>query len=69
MFKTIYKQQRSFAFNYPCPRKLREIMKLSAIERELPHTIKDLWSEYHKTRTENIATSLTKTEYEGLRKK
>jgi ATP synthase F1 complex assembly factor 1 len=70
MFKSlIYKGSRSFAFTYPCPRKLREIMKLSAIEREMPHTIKDLWTQYHKAKSENIAESLSKTEYEGLRKK
>ena len=39
-----------FAFNYPCPRKLREIMKLSLIERENKDKIKDIWLEYHKDR-------------------
>ena len=31
--------RRGFSFTYPCPRKLREIMKVSAIERENPEVI------------------------------
>lgn len=69
MIKSVYKQVRGFAFTYPCPRKLREVMKISLVEREMPHTIKDIWSEYHKPRSENIAATLSKTEYETLRKK
>jgi ATP synthase mitochondrial F1 complex assembly factor 1 len=69
MIKLAYKQVRGFAFTYPCPRKLREVMKISLIERQMPHQIKDIWTEYHKPRSENIATSLSKTEYEALRKK
>lgn len=28
------------AFTYPCPRKLREVMKMSLIEKEPAHQIK-----------------------------
>lgn len=38
---------RPFSFNYPCPRKLREIMKMSAIERESSETIEMIWNTYH----------------------
>jgi hypothetical protein len=54
------------AFNYPCPRKLREIMKMSMIEREPPHKVKDIWKEYHNPRINNTATSLDKHKYEFL---
>ena len=33
---------RSFVFTYPCPRKLREIIKMSLIEKELPGVIKNI---------------------------
>jgi len=35
--------KRLFSFAYPCPRKLREIVKISAFERETPETIEMLW--------------------------
>ena len=41
------KSKRSFSFTYPCPRKLREIMKMSMIEREPVETIKNIWHDYH----------------------
>ena len=32
----------AFVFTYPCPRNLREIMKMSLIERESYSKIKDI---------------------------
>lgn len=34
--KTAFPQllKYNFSFNYPCPRKLREVMKMSLIEKE-----------------------------------
>ena len=69
MNKLFYKSVRGFAFTYPCPRKLREIVKLTLFEREPPQRIRDIWDEYHKPRSENISASLEKDEYEFLRKK
>ena len=43
----ISQSQRDFSFAYPCPRKLREIMKMSAIEKESPTTIETIWNTYH----------------------
>ena len=43
-------QHRGFSgsgFAYPCPRKLREIMKMSAIEKEQTRTIEMIWNDYH----------------------
>jgi len=34
-------------FAYPCPRKLREICKMSLIEKETPETVKEIWKTYH----------------------
>lgn len=55
--------KRAFSFAYPCPRRLREIVKMSAFERESPETIKMLWSEYHKSRQHTTANVLSATLY------
>ena len=47
--------KRRFSFTYPCPRKLREIMQLSAVLKESPPTIIGLWDEYHKDKDKNVA--------------
>ncbi len=39
--------RRDFSFAYPCPRKLREIMKMSAIEKEPTKVIETIWNTYH----------------------
>lgn len=58
----------SFSFTYPCPRKLREIMKMSMIEREPTDKIKAIWDEYHHMRTENISYSIDRDQYELLKR-
>jgi ATP synthase F1 complex assembly factor 1 len=42
----------NFSFTYPCPRNLREIMKLSLIEKEPKDKIKEIWNTYHAQRFE-----------------
>lgn len=69
MKSLFYKQARNFSFNYPCPRNLREIMKMSLIEKEPPHQVKEIWKEYHKQRHQNIADVLTKDEHVAIRRK
>lgn len=67
--KLFFKSVKSFSFTYPCPRRLREIMKLSLIEREDKDKIGYIWSNYHKMKLENIAHTLNKQEYEFLLRK
>ncbi len=55
-----------FSFNYPCPRKLRQVVKMSMLEREPSHQITEIWKEYHKERPANIAGSLEKHQYTFL---
>lgn len=45
--KLVYKTTIKTYFNYPCPRKLREIMKMSLIEREDKEKIEEIWKSYH----------------------
>ena len=60
MLKSI---KRSFSFAYPCPRRLREIVKMSAFERETPDTIEMLWTEYHRARTHTTSKVLSVSLY------
>jgi hypothetical protein len=52
------------SFTYPCPRKLREVMKISMIEREPPAKIADIWNEYHSARINNTCAILSKEHYQ-----
>lgn len=38
---------KKFYFSYPCPRKLREIVKITLFEREQPGKIKEIWQKYY----------------------
>ena len=64
-----FKSLKNFAFTYPCPRKLREIMKLSLIERENKDQITQLWQNYHKMKLDNISHTLEKQQYDFLLRK
>ena len=64
MLNTLSK--RSFSFAYPCPRKLREIVKMSVFERENSQTIEMLWTEYHKARTHTTSKVLSVPRYMQL---
>lgn len=56
----------SFVFTYPCPRKLREIMKLSLIEREPKDKVAEIWMKYHRDKPNNVAYCISKNEYSVL---
>lgn len=57
------------SFTYPCPRKLREVVKMSLFEREPKDRIVDLWLEYHKSKHNNVAYALSKSEWESFKRK
>ena len=46
---------RKFSFTIPAPRKLREIMKLSVVQKEPKDIIIDIWNKYHKDKQFNVA--------------
>ena len=60
---------RSFAFTYPCPRKLREVIKMTMIEKELPKAIQQIWSSYHESRPQNVSSVITSSQYTLLYKR
>mmetsp|Transcript_62950 Transcript_62950/g.73258 ORF Transcript_62950/g.73258 Transcript_62950/m.73258 type:complete len:201 (-) Transcript_62950:60-662(-) len=66
---TLFSQpSRNFVFTYPSPRKLREIMKMSMIEREMPHVVASIWEQYHRERPQNVSRVVQKSDYSTIRK-
>lgn len=61
--------KRMFVFTYPCPRKLREVIKMSLIERETSVNIKSIWNQYHIGRPNNVSAVITSTQYQTLAKR
>jgi ATP synthase F1 complex assembly factor 1 len=55
--------KRNFGFNYPCPRKLRELVKMSAMEKESSTTIEGIWKDYHDTKSYTISKILSQSLY------
>lgn len=45
-------------FSYPCPRKLREIVKVTLFEREQPEKIKEIWQTYYDEKPNAIGTDI-----------
>lgn len=54
-FKNVIAGKRAFSFTYPCPRNLREIMKMSLILKETPKQVEYIWSKYHNDRHNTIS--------------
>jgi ATP synthase F1 complex assembly factor 1 len=61
--------KRNFAFSYPCPRKLREIVKYSLFEKETPQTIEQIWTEYHRAKSYSASRILPTSLYMQLMSK
>lgn len=55
-----YLSLKSF-FNYPCPRKLRELVKLSVFEKENTESIKNIWKTYHTMKPKVFSDVVDKT--------
>lgn len=56
-------------FSYPCPRKLREIVKMTMFERETPEKIKDIWKQYYDEKPRALGMSIGSTDMELMVKK
>jgi ATP synthase F1 complex assembly factor 1 len=61
--------QKKYYFSYPCPRKLREIVKMTLFEMETKDRIKDIWEEYHANKPKTVAYSIEAKEIERMRVK
>jgi ATP synthase F1 complex assembly factor 1 len=62
----LFRRVARTCFTYPSPRKLREIMQMSLIERESPDTINRIWEDYHAEKPENVAMSFQSNIYAEL---
>jgi ATP synthase F1 complex assembly factor 1 len=68
--RSIYQQQgRNFSFSWPCPRKLREIVKISAFSKENEETCSMIWNEYHHAKPHTVSTVLSGSQYGELMSK
>jgi ATP synthase F1 complex assembly factor 1 len=56
------KFSKKFYFNYPCPRKLKEIVKLSLFEKEQPEKIKEIWAKHYEEKTNAMGSDLNTEE-------
>lgn len=57
---------RHFGFSWPCPKKLNEIVKRSAFEKEDADTCTYIWNEYHHAKPHTVSTVLTSRQYDEL---
>jgi ATP synthase F1 complex assembly factor 1 len=64
-----FKFSKKNYFSYPCPRKLREIMKMSLIEREQPTQIKEIWKQYYNEKPNAFGLDMSSQEMDLLIKK
>ena len=60
---------RNFSFSWPCPRKLREIVKISAFEKENADTCRMIWNEYHHAKPHTVSNVLSASQYGELMNK
>jgi ATP synthase F1 complex assembly factor 1 len=56
-------------FSYPCPRKLREIVKITLFEREKPQKIKEIWKKYYDEKPHAFGVDITGDEMSTILKK
>jgi hypothetical protein len=61
--------RRHTSFVWPCPRKLTEIVKTSAFEKETAETCTMIWKEYHHAKPHTVSTVLTAPLYAELMSK
>jgi ATP synthase F1 complex assembly factor 1 len=54
----LFKLSRKYYFSYPCPRKLREIVHMSLLEKEQPHKIKEIWKQYYEGKPHAIGIDI-----------
>ncbi|OQR87744.1 hypothetical protein ACHHYP_08083 [Achlya hypogyna] len=53
-------------FSFPSPRSLQSIVKLETLAQEAPEDIRRIWTEFHADKTDSVAATLAKDEWEVL---
>jgi ATP synthase F1 complex assembly factor 1 len=67
--RLFYKTSLKQYFNYPCPRKLREVVKMTMFEREQPQKIKQIWKQYYDQKPNAMGLHIDGDEFEIIKKK
>jgi ATP synthase F1 complex assembly factor 1 len=60
---------KKFYFSYPCPRKLREVVKMTLFEREQPEKIKEIWKKHYEEKPSAMGFHLEQREMDLIVKK
>jgi ATP synthase mitochondrial F1 complex assembly factor 1 len=61
--------KRYFSFNYPCPRKLKDVTKLALLEREHSNRVKEIWKQHYSDNLTSFSNTLQAIEFETLMQK
>ncbi len=64
-----FKFSKKFYFSYPCPRKLREIVKITLFERETPDKVKEIWQKYYDEKQNAFGMDINSDEMNLIIKK
>jgi hypothetical protein len=56
-------------FSFPAPRTLDQVVKPQLLERESPARIREIWTEYHDSRLDCVASAWGPGEYGALRER
>ena len=64
-----FKFSKKTYFSYPCPRKLREIVKMTMFEREKPEQLKEIWKQYYDDRPRALGMNIKSIDMELMVKK
>ena len=54
-------------FSFPAPRRLDQIVKYALLERESPTEMKRIWADFHSTRTDSVASYMTKSQWDEMK--
>lgn len=69
MNSSFFKFAKRTYFNYPCPRKLRDLIHMSLIEREPVHQVQKIWKEFHESKEGTIGYDVDKDSFSMMLKK
>jgi len=56
-------------FSFPAPRKLEQIVKHALLERETPAQIREIWTEFHASRMDSVATVWSPEELSAMKER
>ena len=64
-----YRFSKKSYFSYPCPRKLREVVKMTLFEKEPSEKVKEIWKMYYDGKPQAVGMDIGGAEMETIIKK